>query len=276
MTRATTTPSAHHPFRSADTRARFLAHYDGRAASWPVPSTERLVETSHGPTFVRVSGELGAPPVVLLPGLGATSLMWSANVAALAARFAVYAVDNVYDHGRSTNTQPFRRSADFVGWLDALLDGLEIRESVSFVGASYGSWLATRYALRAPSRVRRLALVAPAGTILPLSAGFIVRGLLCMLPGRRRFMRNLSDWLAEVLIRRDEEGRRHVDELFEDGLRRRTSRPALATHEPSRRDRDRPGRGPRGVPLEGRVGQRAHRALPGRRRLSGTINRTRA
>jgi len=64
--------SAYHPFRSQAKKERYLAHYDARAERWPVASVTRTVETTYGPTFVRISGPDDGSPLVLLPGANAT------------------------------------------------------------------------------------------------------------------------------------------------------------------------------------------------------------
>ena len=68
--------SPYHPFRSPEARERYLAHYDERAKSYPVPSETRVVSTSEGSTLVRVSGPEDGPPVMLLNGKWSDSLMW--------------------------------------------------------------------------------------------------------------------------------------------------------------------------------------------------------
>jgi pimeloyl-ACP methyl ester carboxylesterase len=135
-----------------------------------VPSESRTVETSLGQTYVRMSGPPDAPPLVLLHGIGSNSLTWDTNVAALSGSFRVHAVDAVYDHGRSIPTAQARNRDDLVRWLDELFTGLGLEGGVHLVGLSYGGWLASQYALRFPERVRRLVLLAPVFTVLPLSA----------------------------------------------------------------------------------------------------------
>lgn len=113
----------HHPFLSASKKAKYLAHLAGRAKAWPVPAEERIVETSWGRTFMRISGPADAPPIVLLPGGGTNSLMWTPMVAGLAARHRVYAVDSIMDIGLSTNTRRARNADDLSAWLDERAHG---------------------------------------------------------------------------------------------------------------------------------------------------------
>ncbi len=90
---------AYHPFRSAEAKAKYLALYDEAAKDWPIPSEGRMVDTSYGQTFVRISGPVDAPPLVLLPGAGCCSLMWRLNIEALSQRHRTYAVDTLINIG---------------------------------------------------------------------------------------------------------------------------------------------------------------------------------
>ena len=70
--------------------------------------------------YVRVSGSPTAPPLVLLPGLRGTSLMWVPVIAALAQHYRVYAPDTVTDVGLSVPRGELSTAADPVRWLDEL------------------------------------------------------------------------------------------------------------------------------------------------------------
>lgn len=134
--------AVYYPYRSAAARDLCLAACDSRAAKeWSVASEERVVPTSYGETFVRISGQEGAPPIVLLPGGFETSLMWGPYIQALSESHRTYAVDQIGDIGRSTCTKPARSSQDLLVWLDELFDALKLGEGIDLVGVSYGGWL---------------------------------------------------------------------------------------------------------------------------------------
>jgi len=206
-----------HPFRTAGAKARFLEIYDRKAERWPVASESGLVETSFGPTFVRISGPEGAPPLVLLHGIGGSSLQWWPNIEGLSRDFRTYAVDNIYDNGRSVYTFIFRTPDDFTDWLDELFDALELGDRIKLAGLSYGGWLTSRYALRHPGRLDRIVLIAPVATVLPLQWDWIWRASLCAIP-HRFFVENLLDWMLEDLARGDASGRVLLDEEVESGF----------------------------------------------------------
>ncbi len=190
----------HHPFRSEEAKQRFLALYDKRAKEWPVPSETRMIDTSYGQTFVRTSGASDGPPLVLLHGGATNSLMWIPNVKALAERHRVYAVDNIYDIGRSVYTRPVKTPDDFGLWLDEAFRALEPEKRVSLMGLSYGGWLSCLYALRNPERVDKLVLLAPVCTVLPLPKVWIARAILSALP-HPYFTKSLLRWMLPDLVR---------------------------------------------------------------------------
>jgi len=203
--------TAYHPFRSATAKAQYLKLYDLRAKKWPVDSETGLVDTSYGQTFVRMSGPVGAPPLVLLHGAGGNSLQWLPNIEALSKSYRVYAVDNIYDYGRSIYTQIIKSPDDFVNWLDELFSALELGNNINLMGLSYGGWLTSQYALRFPDRLDKIVLLAPAGTVLPLRIEWIIRAVFCWVP-HRYFIKSFMYWLLEDLALKDEASRKMLEE----------------------------------------------------------------
>lgn len=205
--------STFHPFRSAQAQEEYLRYYDQRAGGWPVKCETRLTGTSFGQTFVRISGPADAPPLVLLPASVFNSLMWIPNIEALSRQYHTYAIDNIYDCGRSIYTHAFKTSDDFVKWLDELFTVLTLGDQIRMMGLSYGSWLAHQYALRFPQRIAKMVLLAhPA--IVPMNIGFIVRLLASFLSARQ--FRSFVYWLLQDTAQKNESSRRLVDDIFGD------------------------------------------------------------
>lgn len=209
--------SAHHPFHSIEAKERFLESYDRAAQKWPVQSETRQVGTSYGQTFVRISGPADAPPLVLLHGIGGNSLQWMPNIEALSRHFRTYAVDNIYDFGRSVYTRPMQSPDDFVNWLDEVFNTLGLGDKVNLMGLSYGGWIASQYALRFPDRLNKLVLLAPVCTVMPLSFEWIVRAVLCAIPSRY-FTESFLYWLLEDLANSGPKGKavleEHIDAAY--------------------------------------------------------------
>ncbi|MEW2298999.1 alpha/beta hydrolase [Streptomyces sp. NPDC006655] len=151
--------------------------YEELRARWPGSTEERDVATPYGRTRVHVYGPEDGAPLVLLPGGSATGLVWFANAPALGERYRVHAVDLLGDAGRTERRGGAPRTADdLTAWLDALLDGLGLART-RLCGHSYGAWLAVRYALYAPRRVDRLALVDPTQVFAGFRPGYLLRAL---------------------------------------------------------------------------------------------------
>jgi pimeloyl-ACP methyl ester carboxylesterase len=191
--------------------------YEERAKKWPVASETRMIDTAYGQTFVRISGPAHAPPVVLLPGAGGASLLWVPNVAALSKSHRVYAVDNIYDFGRSVFIRKVKTPDDFVEWLDELFTALELKDKINLMGLSYGGWLTSQYALHYPDRLEKAVLVAPASTVLPLSSEWALRTLLCLIP-HRHFTKKIMLWLMEDLVNNHEDGQQMLEAVVDNAF----------------------------------------------------------
>jgi pimeloyl-ACP methyl ester carboxylesterase len=207
---------AYHPFRSAKAKEEHLALYDLRAQQWPVASENRMVETSYGQTFVRISGATNDQVLVLLHGASANSLMWMQNIEALSACYKTYAVDNNYDYGRSVYTRPVRKPGDYVNWLDELFTALALGDQIYLMGMSYGGWLTSLYALRFPNRLAKIVLLAPAATVLPMRLEFWMRAMLAGL--HPRFFKGFMNWILGDGANNDETTQKKVAEGTEDVL----------------------------------------------------------
>ena len=202
-----------HPFRSAQAQQEYLAYYDQRAAKWPVACETKFVETSFGQTFVRISGLSDAAPLVLLPASVFHSLMWIPNIEAFSQKYRTYAIDNIYDCGRSIYTRVLSTPEDLVEWLDELFTALELGDQINLMGLSSGSWLVHQYALRHPQRIRKIVLLAHP-TLVTVNPGFIFRLLLSFVSPR--FFRRFVYWLFDDTAAKDEHSKSVVEGIYGD------------------------------------------------------------
>ncbi|MET7648951.1 alpha/beta fold hydrolase [Streptomyces sp. NPDC005426] len=175
--------------------AAFLAAYDEVvAAMWPTGTTPTEVPTPYGTTHLNSYGPEDAPPLLLLPGGGATSTVWYAQAADLGRTHRVHAVDLVGEPGRSVvGERPIRTAGDLCGWLDALLDGLGTGPA-ALCGHSYGGWIALHYALHAPHRVRKLILLDPTGCFAGFRPGYLLHALPMLLRPSAARTRAFLEW----------------------------------------------------------------------------------
>ncbi|MFC4950234.1 alpha/beta fold hydrolase [Pseudonocardia sp. GCM10023141] len=173
-------------FTSTRGRAVFTAAYR---------SAIEDVATGYGTVRVHRFGSTPGAPLVLLPGRGGTAAMWRPNVAALAARRSVYALDLLGEPGMSVQAVPLRDTADQVRWLRETLDALDLG-AVHLVGASIGGWLALTTARHSPAGIRSVTLLDPAQTLARIPLPTVLRslGALPVAPAwmRRRFLASLS------------------------------------------------------------------------------------
>ena len=167
-------------FKKPEDRDRFFAAYEATLALWPVPVESITVPTRFGPTHINVCGPADAPPLVLLTGQGASSMIWYPNVATLSQAFRLYALDIIGDIGKSVLTQPKLTGQDYAPWLGDVFDELQLGQ-VHIAGLSFGGFIALKLALTSPERIRRLVLMAPAG-LLSLRPTFFLRMAAMFLP----------------------------------------------------------------------------------------------
>lgn len=186
--------SAAAAFAATRSGSEYFAAYDAVLAQWPVAVESTDVPSAYGTTRVQVCGPETGPPLVLLHGGGATSTAWFATVGRLARAHRVYAPDQIGDAGRSVHDgRPITTPGDLMDWLDCLLDSLGV-ERVVLCGHSYGGWLALSYALHAPRRVSRLALLDPSECFTGMRLGYRLHALpLFVRPSAQR-MRAFLRW----------------------------------------------------------------------------------
>lgn len=96
-------------------------------------------------------------PLLLIHGLGSSTLDWAPQVAHFSERFRVITLD-VRGHGRSDKPPGPYSVPIFAGDLVELLDALHI-ESAHLAGISMGGMIAFQLAVDAPQRVRSLTIV---------------------------------------------------------------------------------------------------------------------
>jgi pimeloyl-ACP methyl ester carboxylesterase len=207
--------SEFHPFISKGAQEKYLALYDEREKNWPVPFETKMVETSYGLTYVRISGPGNAPALVLLHGAGGNSLQWMPNISTLSQVYRVYAIDTIYDNGRSIYTRAMERPDDYVIWLDEVFTFLELGNDINLVGLSYGGWITSQYALNYPERLAKIVLLAPASTVLPISSEWVRQASLSFQPDPN-LTKSFMYWMLEDFVNQDEVSRSIVDELADE------------------------------------------------------------
>ena len=183
-------------YRSAEARSQVLRLYDEYVARWPSPVEESDLSCRYGTIHVLSWGPPDGPPVLLLHAASMAATSWGPNAAALAeAGFRCHAPDHVGEAGRSqlNDVESFPRTPVEIGQLYLeVADALDLG-SVPVVGASAGGHAAMRFALVAPERVSRLALLGPMG-ITSLGISAITRMMLASLVPADAVAHRTSRW----------------------------------------------------------------------------------
>lgn len=104
--------------------------------------------------FYEASGE--GEPILLIPGFAAGRWLWFQQVESLARNFRVITFDprGISHSDKPEGPQTISLIADDIA---ALLDALDI-QSCHIIGASFGGFVAQEFALKYPSRIRKLIL----------------------------------------------------------------------------------------------------------------------
>src|SRR5262245_55382954 len=167
-------------YKSEAGRQAVERQYANALQRWPVAQRQLRVPTRQGETFVVLSGEKRATPVVLFHGSGTNASAWMHDVAEWAQQFRVYAVDMIGEPGFSAPSRPPFGSDAYVEWLDDVWDQLGLQRA-SIVGISLGGWLGLEYAVKRPARVGSLSLISPSGVGAQKMATLVKAGLLMKL-----------------------------------------------------------------------------------------------
>jgi len=186
-------------FRSEKSRVEYFEAYDSYERNWPVRYNSKLIRTSpYGSTFVRISGAESSPPLVLLPAAHSNSLIWASCIEELTKHYRVYAIDPIFNHGKSVLENKVSTVSELVEWIDSLLNGLELEGEINLCGMSLGGWISAQYALARPHKIRRLALLAPAATFLRIRPEFLFRGIIAATVPLQRASESFNEWLLNV------------------------------------------------------------------------------
>ena len=101
------------------------------------------------------------PAVILLHGLGSVKEVWLPNLSALAAKYHVFAIDQI-GFGHSDKPLLDYKIGTWVDSLQAFMQSQNISKA-SLVGNSLGGWIALDFTVQHPEMVDKLVLVDAAG-----------------------------------------------------------------------------------------------------------------
>ena len=152
-------------YKTSEFESKLMAIYDRQLSEWPVPYESVYVETDYGKVHVIVSGPEEAPPLLLIHASAMAGWSWLYNVAELNKHYRTYCVDSIGDIGKSVLNdlaKPLTGREAIGQFYSDLTSKLGFEKSY-VAGASVGGYIATQYALHAPERIPKLALLGSMG-----------------------------------------------------------------------------------------------------------------
>ena len=182
-------------YKSPEVEAQLLEIYDNRLARWPVPYESVYVDTEYGPVHVVVSGPEDGPPILLLHASSVTASSWLENVGELNKHYRTYAIDTIGEPNKSVlddlNHHP-QDGEDLARLYGFIADQLGVGQA-DVIGASYGGFIATNYAIHAPDRVKKMALLGPMG-VTPNTGNVVTKLLAYMMFPVKPFQDHMVVW----------------------------------------------------------------------------------
>ena len=152
-------------YASPEVEQKMMDIYDAKLAEWPTPYESRMLDTRYGKVHVIISGPEDAPPLLLLHASGLSAWSWLFNAVELNKHYRTYAIDTIGDAGKSVlsdiSNHP-HTPQDYADFYTEITEQLDLPR-VDVVGASEGGFIASSYALHAPERVGKVALLGPMG-----------------------------------------------------------------------------------------------------------------
>lgn len=143
-------------------RARLEAWFERFRSRVPVSTESREVQTRYGPSHMLLAGPPDAPPLVCLHSMRTGSAHLLAELSELAESFRLIVPDLPDQSVRGPQLRLGLSDDALARWLLDVLDELGLG-TVDLFGVSWGGFVARLTASTAPERVRRLALLVPAG-----------------------------------------------------------------------------------------------------------------
>ncbi|WP_439629102.1 alpha/beta fold hydrolase [Gemmata sp.] len=197
-------------------RARLERWFERFRARTGVPTESREVPTRHGPSHVLLAGPSDAPPLVCLHAMRTGSAHLLSELGPLAASFRLIAPDLPGQSVRGPQVKLPLNDDSAARWLLDVLDGLGLG-AVNLFGVSWGGFVARLAAGAAPDRVRKLALLVPAGVASGSHWKGLTRMALPMLRYRlRRSERNLRRLVEPLFTTWDADWAAYTGEALGD------------------------------------------------------------
>ena len=148
-------------------RTKYWADYDAIFEKYSLSVRDHWVQTALGKTHVLEYGNSGGEPVVLLHAAGCSAAEWYANLSALGRECHLFAVDMPGDAGKSTLECLPTGIEDYTETIRDIFDAFKLGKEV-LIGHSIGGFFSAGFAMACPDRVKKLILLSPVATHVPI------------------------------------------------------------------------------------------------------------
>ncbi|WP_028478871.1 alpha/beta fold hydrolase [Nocardia sp. CNY236] len=182
-------------FKNEQVRDAYLAAYADLEALSSVPATTLDIQTSFGTTHVRRCGSGAGTPIVLLHSFGGNGLYWDFVIEDLSTDRVVFALDTIGTAGKSVQTAPIGKEADFAAWFDEVMAGLDV-DRAHVMGLSQGAWHGALVTVHAPQRVASLILVEPNGVITKMKWSVLFKIMRFGMSSSDENWKKMTAWLT--------------------------------------------------------------------------------
>lgn len=160
-------------FKNATVRTELRDWYDRFLKKIETPVKREQISTSIGANHVLFVGDKSKPPLVVMHAMMSSSAHAVSELWKLTEHFQIIAPDIP---GQSVVGPELRLPFDDYGsWLNEITEQLGLN-SFNLMGISWGGFVALKYSLLYPEKVKKLAVLVPAGVV----RGKVVAGLLKM------------------------------------------------------------------------------------------------
>lgn len=183
-------------FRSAEKATEYDNLYRKTMELWPVGYRGYYLDTTYGKTWIHEMGDSNQPVLLLLHGMSSSSTLWYPNIEYLSKSFRVITPDIIGQAGKSILEKPLVSSSDLEKWLGEVVDNLNV-DQLYIGGLSFGGWLAARFTIFAPQKVKKLIMLDPAATLLPMKAEFFFRMFAALLIPIPAVAKSFAKWLTQ-------------------------------------------------------------------------------
>ncbi len=182
------------PYNTREDRDFIVKKYDSLLEYWPKPFKSEMIQTSLGSTHVLVNGPEDGEAVIFLHGAMANALMYKDIVRGLQDKYRTIAIDVVGHFGKSIPTKTGISAMELVSWINEILDHYSIKKT-SVISASFGGWVAMKYAIVSNDRLNKLVLVTSAPSSPTISATLLGRMMKMMFSKSEENVRGVVDYM---------------------------------------------------------------------------------